>query len=118
MKKLAEVALFTDRVTEIATFYEQVLGGAPSYQADDIAVFNLPGGVTLLIHKKYPPVEGQPPNQDHIAFAAEDVDGASAALAAQGIPLLLEPRQYDWGKSAYLRDPDGRIVEISAAGEG
>ena len=115
MKRLAEVAIFTDNVAEHAAFYAHVLGGAPSYQADDIAVFNLPGGITLLIHKKYPPVEGQPPNQDHIAFAA-DVDAASAELMRQGVQLLLEPKQYDWGKSAYLRDPDGRIVELSGEG--
>ncbi|MBZ0288275.1 MAG: VOC family protein [Anaerolineae bacterium] len=116
MKKLAEVAIFTENVAEHAAFYAQVLGGAPSYQAEDIAVFNLPGGITLLIHKKYPPVEGQPPNQDHIAFATADVDVASDELTNRGVQLLLEPKQYDWGKSAYLRDPDGRIVELSGEG--
>jgi predicted enzyme related to lactoylglutathione lyase len=117
MKSLAEVALFTEQFTELAKFYETVLGGAPSYQAEDIAIFNLPSGITLLIHKKYPPVEGQPPNQDHIAFATEDVDATSVELQKQGIALLLEPKQYDWGKSAYLRDPDGRIVEIGGEGK-
>jgi catechol 2,3-dioxygenase-like lactoylglutathione lyase family enzyme len=117
MKRLTEVAIFTDDVSKHAAFYETVLGGAPSYQAEDIAIFNLPGGITLLIHKKYPPVEGQPPNQDHIAFAAEDVDSDSAELKQRGVSLLLEPKQYDWGKSAYLRDPDGRIVEIGGEGK-
>ena len=116
MKKLAEVAIFTDDVAEVTAFYERLLEETPAHKADDIAIFNLLGGITLLIHKKYPQVEGQPPNQDHIAFAVEDVDAASTALTQQGMKLLLEPRQYDWGKSAYLRDPDGRIVEISQGG--
>lgn len=113
MKKLVEVAIFTDNVVEVAAFYERLLDGAPAYKADDIAIFNLPGGITLLIHEKYPQAEGQPPNQDHIVFAVENVDTASAELSQQGMTLLLEPRQYDWGKSAYLRDPDGRILELS-----
>jgi catechol 2,3-dioxygenase-like lactoylglutathione lyase family enzyme len=116
MKRLTEVAYFTENVSELAAFYERVLGSTPSYQADDIAVFNLPGGITLLIHKQYPQTEGQPPNRDHVAFGVADVDAASAELAQQGMTLLLEPKQYDWGKSAYLRDPDGRIVELSNEG--
>ncbi len=117
MRKLSEVALFTDHVTDLAAFYERLLGAPPTFQTDDIAVFNLPGDITLLIHKKYPPVEGQPPNEDHIAFSAEDVHAASDELVQSGMTLLLEPRRYDWGTSAYLRDPDGHLVEINSAGE-
>jgi catechol 2,3-dioxygenase-like lactoylglutathione lyase family enzyme len=114
MRKLAEIALFTDHIAEMTAFYEKVVGGAPAYKADDIAVFNLLGGVTLLIHKKYPPIDGQPPNENHIAFAADDVAATSAELVQHGMKLLLEPRKYDWGTSAYLRDPDGQIVEIQS----
>jgi catechol 2,3-dioxygenase-like lactoylglutathione lyase family enzyme len=35
------------------------------------------------------------------------------ALLADGCALLLEPRDYSWGRSAYLRDPDGRLVELA-----
>jgi catechol-2,3-dioxygenase len=73
MKRLAEIALFTDDVATMTAFYEQLLGGAPSYQAEDIAIFNLPDKITLLIHKKYAQAEDQPPNQDHIAFATMDM---------------------------------------------
>ena len=27
--------------------------------------------------------------------------------------VLVEPRAYPWGRSAYLRDPDGRLVELA-----
>jgi catechol 2,3-dioxygenase-like lactoylglutathione lyase family enzyme len=112
MRKLAEIAIFTTHVAEIATFYETMLGAPPSYRTNDMAVFSLPGDITLLIHYQYPPVEGQPPNESHIAFAADDVRAACAELTAGGMTLLLEPRRYDWGTSAYLRDPDGRLVEV------
>jgi catechol 2,3-dioxygenase-like lactoylglutathione lyase family enzyme len=116
MRKLAELAMFTDQVAETTAFYERMLGAPPTFKADDIAVFKLPGDITLLIHKKYPSSDGQPPNQDHLAFAADDVHSASDELVQQGLTLLLEPRQYDWGVSAYLRDPDGRMVEVHSAG--
>jgi catechol 2,3-dioxygenase-like lactoylglutathione lyase family enzyme len=112
MRKLAEIAIFTERVAEVAAFYEKTLGALPTYKADDIAVFSLPGSITLLIHYPYPPIEGQPPNENHIAFAVDDVRAACAELTAGGLTLLLEPRRYDWGTSAYLRDPDGHLVEV------
>jgi catechol 2,3-dioxygenase-like lactoylglutathione lyase family enzyme len=44
-----------------------------------------------------------------------DLDGSCAALAASGCTFLVEPRDYPWGRSAYLRDPDGRLVELAQA---
>jgi catechol 2,3-dioxygenase-like lactoylglutathione lyase family enzyme len=32
-----------------------------------------------------------------------------------GLVLRVEPRDYPWGRSAYLRDPDGRLVELAQA---
>jgi catechol 2,3-dioxygenase-like lactoylglutathione lyase family enzyme len=32
---------------------------------------------------------------------------------SNGLRLLVEPRDYPWGRSAYLRDPDGRLVELA-----
>ena len=31
--------------------------------------------------------------------------------------FLLEARDYPWGRSAYLRDPDGRLVELAQASQ-
>ena len=56
---------------------------------------------------------GGPPNEDHFALGVSDLDAAAAELAADGLTFLVEPRDYDWGRSAYLRDPDGRLVELS-----
>ena len=41
------------------------------------------------------------------------LEAACLALRATGVDLLVEPRDYPWGRSAYLRDPDGRLVELS-----
>jgi catechol 2,3-dioxygenase-like lactoylglutathione lyase family enzyme len=37
------------------------------------------------------------------------------AVRAEGVEFLVEPRDYPWGRSAYLRDPDGRLVELAQA---
>ena len=56
--------------------------------------------------------------QDRIAliFAVDDVDSAYVRLQNQSVTIVLEPRDYpDWGiRSAYLRDPDGNLIEINS----
>ena len=106
MRRLAEIALFTDDPDRLIAFYEQVVEGEPAQRWPGGAIFDL-GDVMLLIH-----VRGDgPANRDHFALAAPDVDEAAEALRAAGIEID-GPNDYDWGRSAYLTDPDGRMVEL------
>lgn len=100
---LAEIALFTDDPEACVDFYERVLRRPPASRWAGGATFDL-GGVTLLIHARSEPVEGAP-NADHLAIKVDDVDAEAARLGT-------EARDYSWGRSAYLRDPDGRVVEL------
>ena len=43
---------------------------------------------------------------------------AIGALANQGLSIEVPPADYYWGRSAYLRDPDGHQVEITKSGPG
>ena len=52
------------------------------------------------------------PAEDHIAFAVEDLERACLEAEASGLRCEVPRRTYEWGKSAYLRDPDGRLVEL------
>jgi catechol 2,3-dioxygenase-like lactoylglutathione lyase family enzyme len=54
-----------------------------------------------------------PPNEDHVAFGVEELDRACEELRTRGSELLVEPREYPWGRSAYVRDRDGRLLELS-----
>ena len=65
------------------------------------------------IHETYAPGEGELPPEDHLAFGVRDLDGTCAALQDRGLELEIEPRTYYWGRSAYLRDPGGRLIELS-----
>jgi catechol 2,3-dioxygenase-like lactoylglutathione lyase family enzyme len=101
---VSEIALFTDDVGGLVAFYERVLGRAPASSWPGGATFDLEG-TTLLIHVRGEAEEGMPPNQDHFALRVEGVDARAAELGT-------EAKDYDWGRSAYLHDPDGRLVEL------
>ena len=46
---------------------------------------------------------------------ADDVDGAIAMLREAGVPVLAEPIDQPWGeRTAYVEDPDGNPVMITA----
>jgi catechol 2,3-dioxygenase-like lactoylglutathione lyase family enzyme len=112
VSSLVETALFTDDVDGMRAFYERLLGAPPVAEWPGGAIFAA-GGVKILVHTRDGAPEGGPPNEDHFALAVDDLDATAAALAGEGFTFLVEPRDYDWGRSAYLRDPDGRLVEVS-----
>jgi lactoylglutathione lyase len=46
---------------------------------------------------------------------ADDVDAAIDELRAAGVPVLMEPADQPWGERlAYVQDPDGNPVHITA----
>jgi len=112
--KLHELAYFTDNVQGMADFYHGLLGSEPVAQSEDMAIF-MSGGVKIFIHRNYQPAEGELPAKNHIAFAVDEVDAACASLTGQGLTLEVPPKDYYWGRSAYLNDPDGHMLEITKA---
>jgi catechol 2,3-dioxygenase-like lactoylglutathione lyase family enzyme len=111
---VAELALFTDRVEAVTRFYERLLASAPEAEWPGGAVFSA-DGAKVLVHERAGETADGPPNEDHFALSVADVDAVCLELRADGVILLVEPRDYPWGRSAYLRDPDGRLVELAQA---
>jgi len=109
--RLTELALFTSDVAGLTDFYERVLGVAPSEQSDQHAVFQL-GELVLRVHIAVAPDPGDPAADDHVGFTVEGLDDRPAALTAAGLSVD-GPRDLPWGRSAYVRDPDGRLVELT-----
>ncbi|UCH60980.1 MAG: VOC family protein [Anaerolineales bacterium] len=110
--KLVELAFFSDDVDQTAAFYRHLLGKAPDVQGDGMAIFLL-GDTKIFIHRSYPPAEGELPPEDHLAFKVEDVDAACQQLIDRGLKFEHLPRDYYWGRSAYLRAPNGTQIEIT-----
>jgi catechol 2,3-dioxygenase-like lactoylglutathione lyase family enzyme len=111
---IAEIALFTDDVSAATSFYRRLLGASPEAEWPGGAIFAAGPG-KVLVHERSAAMEGGPPNEDHFALAVDDLDGVADALRSSGVLFLAQPRDYPWGRSAYLRDPDGRLVELSQA---
>jgi catechol-2,3-dioxygenase len=109
MPRIAEVALFTDDVEGLTAFYANVLGTGPASSSESHASFDL-DGVTLFIHVRGDGDHDGAPNADHVAFALDQAEAAERARSAGAD--VVGPKDYDWGRSAYLRDPEGRAVEL------
>ena len=112
--KLIEFAYFTENVQQMSDFYRMLLGAEPVAKSDDMAIFRN-GDVRIFIHRTYIPKEGELPPENHTAFAVDNVDASCESLTSQGLTLEIPPRDYYWGRSAYLRNPDGHLIEITKA---
>lgn len=112
MNAIDEIALFTDDVDGVAAFYRALAGAAPVSEWPGGALFSIGAG-KLLVHERAGATADGPPNEDHFALGVDDLDATCEALVAAGLTLLVEPRDFPWGRSAYLRDPDGRLVELA-----
>jgi catechol 2,3-dioxygenase-like lactoylglutathione lyase family enzyme len=110
--RLTELALFTADVAGVTAFYERVLGLAPADRSEQHAVFSL-GELVLRIHVAVDAASGDPPAGDHVAFTVMGLDDHAAALSAAGVATD-GPRDLPWGRSAYVRDPDGRLIELTS----
>lgn len=111
MRRLREITRFVADVPAAVRFYQDVLQSQPAHSESEIAIFEM-SGVTLLLHERYEPGPHDLSPEDHVAFAVDDLEAAVAGMAAQGHRVAEPPRTYPWGRSAYLRDPDGRLVEF------
>jgi catechol 2,3-dioxygenase-like lactoylglutathione lyase family enzyme len=109
--QLVELAYFTENVQQMTEFYRNLLGVEAIAVSEDMAIF-MSGDTKIFIHRKYVPAEGDLPADNHTAFAVEDVDATCDKLAKQGLTLEVPPKDYYWGRSAYLRNPDGYLIEI------
>ena len=109
--ELAEIAFFTDHVAPMTDFYRRFLGVEPVAKSETMAIF-FANETKIFIHYKYVAQQGEIPPETHYAFRVEDVDQTCEELLKQGLLLEIAPRDFYWGRSAYLRDPDGHQIEI------
>ena len=72
---------------------------------------------TLGTHRLDPPTPAAPGVE--IGFKVDAVDAAFADLTALGAAVAVPPTTRPWGqRTAYLRDPDGHLVELAQDGVG
>src|SRR5574341_1216865 len=114
MRRLEEIARFCSDVDAAVRVYEALLDQRPQMHEPGAAAVFMLGDVKLFLHKTGEPPEPDWPlrDEDHLAFAVDGVDHACAGLQAQGLTIEVPPRMFYWGRSAYLRDAEGRLIEL------
>ncbi len=122
--KYAATIIYSDDVPASVDFFGRAFGFAVDFQPDDTyAVLASESGATISFASKElpPPVKGV--REDHAGFelwlATEDVPAAVDKAVAEGAELVAEPTAKPWGQVvAYVRTPDGTLVEIGETAPG
>jgi lactoylglutathione lyase len=109
-------------------FYERAFGLQRGYVADEGTYGEMATGETKLAFVADAQAEGlfpggyrhneaaQQPNGFELALVTDDVDAAYARAVSAGATPLAEPAGKPWGQRiAYVRDPNGILVEIAGA---
>jgi lactoylglutathione lyase len=125
--RFAYVIAYVRDVERSVTFYEQAFGlqrrfvdesgqygemetgeTTLAFASNELGASNLPGGF-----RRNDPAE--PPAGVEIAFVTEDVDATFRSVLEAGATRVAEPKIKPWGQIvAYVRDPDGVLVEIGS----
>ncbi len=115
VRGLRSVGLQTTALDESVDFYSGPWGLEVVEQGDGVVALRGTGEQHHVVQL----IEGESDVLDHIALAMADrhsVDVAAAALSDAGVELLGEPGPQDGPAGGYgfrLRDPEGRVVELS-----
>ena len=128
---LSHPRLLVIKFAECFRFYKDVMGFQVTWgdEMDSYAAFTDREGqeTSLALFRRRDMAEvvgtsdlpAQTVSQDWVALIVEveDVDGTFETFREQGVEFVLEPQDYaDWGiRGAYLRDPDGNLIELSGS---
>ena len=123
-RTLDAITLFVEDPQRSKAFYRRVFDVEPIFEDETSVAFGLDNFVLNLLVRSngdelISPAAVAPAGagaQAQLTIGVEDADAASAALVAQGIPLLNGPMDRPWGvRTAAFADPDGHVWEIAAA---
>src|SRR5580698_5183791 len=102
-------------------FYTEVLGGRLAFDGDVTYValantwiiINVGGGQT---DDKPTVILETPPDPDRTSsflnIRVRDIDAVYADWSARGAQFLTPPKQHQFVKRCYIRDPDGHLIEV------
>lgn len=116
MPDLNLVILYVDSPTESARFYAALLGREPVEAAPTFAMFAMPSGARLGLWSRQTvePAAAGTPGATELAFTCEDVDAVHDKWAAQGLMIVQQPTELDFGRTFVALDPDGHRLRVFA----
>ncbi len=116
------VVLIVEQLDRALGFYVEVLGLSLGHRSGPYAQLNT-GTTRLALYERAAMSEMlgralRAPAQDapgfELGFKVSDVDAAFSALLKQGVPVVTPPTDRHWGqRTAYVRDPDGHLIELA-----
>ena len=56
----------------------------------------------------------EPPAGVELTFVTDDVDAAFERAVAAGAAVVVPPTEKPWGRAAYVRDPHGVLIQLTA----
>jgi len=87
-----------------ATFAVERHGAGPEHFAAQL------GDAVLEI---YPASEDRPPEAVRLGFRVPSIDAALEQFRILNAEIVTPPRESPWGRRAVVRDPDGRMFELT-----
>jgi catechol 2,3-dioxygenase-like lactoylglutathione lyase family enzyme len=112
--------IMTNDVAATASFYQAHFGFTPLFTSDWYVHLQLADdpAVNLAVldgrHETIPePARGQVVGGMLLNFEVDDPDAIHDRLAAAGLPILLAPRNEDFGQRHFITsDPNGVLIDI------
>ena len=117
--------LYVADVAAAIDFYERAFGFSRRFVSDDASYGELETGETTLAFASHeqagsvlaggfrPIAAAEPPAGIEIGFVTDDVEAAWHRALEAGAVKVISPRVKPWGQTvAYVRDPEGMLVEI------
>ena len=122
MRAVSHIAIGVSDMDRALRFYTGVLGLRLGHRSGDYAQLDT-GATRLALFTRSAMAKTLGISLDapaanapgfEIGFKVADVDAAFSELIARGAPPVVPPTDRFWGqRTAYVRDPDGHLVEIA-----
>ena len=122
LRLLDYVVLVVADLDESLAFYRDRLGLTLAHRAEQYAQFDA-GTTRLSLYTRAAmqetlSVQLEVPSPAapsfELGFKVDDCDAAFAELVEAGVPVAAPPTTRAWGqRTAYLRDPDGNLIELA-----
>ena len=118
------LVLIVDDLDRSLRFYTGMLGLPLGHRSGPFAQLDT-GATRIALYQRHAMAETlnigplRPPEPDapafELGFKVDDVDGAYAEITSAGAEPVTPPAERPWGqRTAYVRDPDGHLVELVA----
>lgn len=109
--------IYVDNPSSSATFYSRLLGREPVEASPTFVMFALQSGVMFCLWSKHTvePKAICTGGGSEIAFTLEEREAVTAACAAwkaQGVSILQEPVDMEFGYTFVALDPDGHRLRV------